>query len=548
MNRREFTKRCAGAAVAIAAPSERIWHQNRALIAAPSESLTTLRDPQVQDLALRAVEAARAAGAQYADVRLTNTVTRSFDAGAPDQTVALGLSVRALVNGYWGWAATPMVSSAEAARVAQKAVAFATACAAQGKPRRVDFGTIPVVHHGDWMTPVKIDPFDLPLVEVRTWLFEMAKIAKDLGNSRGDPKAGSGVGPGPDTMYVNCYKQERLFASTEGSLCTQTVVIIQPQVRFTYRGLVGAVSRLNGPVQAGWERISETPVVALMQREMDRIDDVLAHPLPQKPMNIGRYDIVFTASAMAEFLANTLAPATQLDRALGYEANAGGTSYLGPHPLTVLGTAIASPVVTITADRSTPFALATTKWDDEGVAPTDFTLVKNGIFVDYQTTREQAAWLAPWYAKQGLPVHSHGCAMAPDALSVTMQHTPNLILQPGTATHTVDDLVASLDHGLLVESLNVEMDFQCNTGQAKLGGVTEIQHGKRVANLTGAGLLFRSPELWKNIQALGGSTSQEWIGGYGSVKGEPRQNTGFSIAAVPALIKQQTIIDPNRKA
>jgi TldD protein len=304
---------------------------------------------------------------------------------------------------------------------------------------------------------------------------------------------------------------------------------------------------LSIPVQAGWERITDVDVRELLRQAMDQIDDALAHTLPVKPVEVGRYDLVLTADAMATLLSETLGPATELDRALGYEANAGGTSYLGPHPLTLLGTTIASPLVTVTADRSTPLALATIGWDDEGVAPAPFPLISKGVLVDYQTTREQAAWLAPWYQKEGLPIRSHGCASAPSALSVTMQHTPNLQLHPGSNAQDLDDLVAGLEHGLLIEGLNVHMDFQCNSGIATVGA-TEIRKGKRIARIQNAGLLFRSADFWKNVQAVGGPQSQHWTGGFGSDKGEPTQGTGYSIAAVPAAVKQQTIIDPTRKA
>jgi TldD protein len=247
-------------------------------------------------------------------------------------------------------------------------------------------------------------------------------------------------------------------------------------------------------------------------------------------------------------VSETLGPATELDRALGYEANAGGTSYLGPHPLNLLGTTVASSLVTLTADRSTPLGLATIGWDDEGVAPTAFPLIQKGVLVDYQTTREQATWLSAWYEKRGVPIRSHGCAMSPGALSVAMQHTPNLILQPGAADADVDDLIADLEHGLLVEGLQAKMDFQCNNGLGILAGVTEIRHGKRVSRVRGAGLLFRSSEFWKNVQGLGGGNAMKWVSGFGSGKGEPRQGTPYSIAAVPALVKQLAIIDPMRKA
>jgi TldD protein len=458
------------------------------------------------------------------------------------------MSVRALVNGYWGWAATPTLISPEAIRIGQLATQIATLSATRGKPRTVELRTIPVIRNGEWTTPVTTDPFTLPLVEVHDWLQALTGYVTELGTSRGQ-KASAGSGFGARSIGVGFTKEERLFASTEGSITTQTVITTQPNIAFMYRNVPTDIPYYNFAVQAGWERLANMPLHDLIRQAMDRVDAMLAGPpLPVKPVEVGRYDLVLTADAMATILSDTLGPATELDRALGYEANMDGTSYLGPHPLNFLGTQVASPLVTVTADRSTRLGLATTKWDDEGIEPHDFTLIKSGTLVDYQTTREQAAWLESWYTKQGQPVRSHGCGAAPTALDVTMQHTPNLALQPGTTEQDVDDLVATLEHGLIIENLSNRMDFQCLNGLGLLAGVTEVRKGKRIARIGGAGLLFRAPEFWKDVQALGGPKSSHWIGGFGSQKGNPRQSTPYSVAAVPAWVKEQAIIDPTRKA
>jgi TldD protein len=297
---------------------------------------------------------------------------------------------------------------------------------------------------------------------------------------------------------------------------------------------------------------SDAEVYALVQATRDAVDRQLSQPaLSAKPANIGRYDIVFSARAMADILGATLVPATELDRTLGYEANASGTSYLGPDPMTKLGTPIASPVVTVTAERSTPHAVATVKWDDEGVVPEPFTLVKDGILVDYQTTREQAAWLTPWYHKQGHAVRSHGCAITPSAGMVTTQHTPNIVLQPDAGTADEESLISELEHGLFVPNINVDMDFQCSDGIGHIGTAIEIRNGRRIAAVSfpnnGLGLLFRATDFWKNVQAVSGAKSVEWFDGRQTRKGNPSQSTPYSIATVPALVKQQAIVNLQRK-
>lgn len=567
MQRREFVRASATAStgVALAFTTPRIRSSRRltrssssaattaATTALDPTSTTTLRDPRVRALALRTIDAARSAGAVYADVRLTNTMSRQMSNAphAPQETANLGLSVRALVNGYWGWAATPTLSTDEAVRVARLATQYATLSASRGKPRAVDLGTIPVVHDGDWMTPVKVDPFTLDVVDVYDWLVGIDRHLHDIAASRGAPASSAWI-PRQDRkegiMVLRFEKQERVFASTDGNLLTQTIIVTTPNFKLPYRNAVSlAIPDFNTPVQAGWERVSETPLVDLFIKEMDKAD-AAPPPPPPKPAEVGRYDMVFSARAMAQFLSGTFGDATQLDRTLGYEANATGTSYLGPDPIKRLGGAVAAPLVTITADRSTPFGLATVKWDDEGVAPVDFPLVQQGMLMNYQTTREQAPWLAQWSQKQGQPVRSLGCAMAPTAQEITMQHTPNLMLHPGEGTADVETLIQDLEHGVLIDGMSLQMDFQCLDGYCNALQATEIRAGKRVATLMGAGMLLRADTFWKDIQALGGASSTSYLGGFQSGKGEPAQYTEYSIGAVPARIKQLALINPLRKA
>jgi TldD protein len=559
MKRREFVRTMTTAAMAVAAPRRSswkryaeigLWDETGTRVPAEISALTTLYDPTVQAMATQAVEAAQRAGAQYADVHCTNIILRGCpsNSAAVLQIVKLDMSVRSLVNGYWGWSSTNTLSMSEASRVGQLSAQLATEAAARGRPRTVDLGTIPVVTNQTWETPVEIDPFSLKLTEVFDWLQGVVTYLADRGY-------GITVGSqlGSNLFGAGFTRTERLFASSEGSLTTQTIKTIASTFGVKYRGQILSIPGFNREIQGGWEclvRHSNDELYALVEAEREAADR--RTPLSGKPADIGRYDIVYSAAAMAEILGSTLVPGTELDRALGYEANATGTSYLGPDPMKFLGTPVASSVVTVTAERSTPDALATVKWDDEGVTPQPFALVKNGVLVDYQTTREQAAWLTPWYQKQGRPVASHGCAGAPSAGFVTMQHTPNIVLEPSAGMEDEEELIAQMSHGLFVPRVAVDMDFQCSSGMGTIPGAFEIRNGKRVAVVSFSsgvlGTLFRAMDFWKNVMAVGGAKSAKWFNGSPSLKGEPPQSTGYSIRAVPALVKQQAILDPMRKA
>lgn len=508
-------------------------------------SSTPLRDPRVKTLVLRALDAARSAGATYADVRLTYTQEGT-------ETEDLGFGIRALVNGYWGFAASPYLTEDEAPRLAHEAVTVARAAGA-GVRRVVEWTPMPPVSDGDWRTPIRIDPYDLAPQELMDWQYGLRDYIIDRGTATGGVTT-TNVG----TYYIQCgiRKQERVFASTDETYLTQTVQMIDLMANFDYRGIYTGIDFLT-PVAAGWEYVIDQE--AKMRAELPRLFAAAAEKLrtPVKRVDIGRYDVIFSARAMATLLGVTLGPATQVDRALGYEANAQGTSYLGPDPLALLGSKIASSSVSVTANRSHPLGLATVKWDDEGVAPADFPIITDGVLVDYQTTREQAAWLAPYYQKQGHPIQSHGCAAAPSALELTMQHTPNLVLEPGHSEQDFEALIAGMESGLAIDGdVRVDIDHQKLNGVIYPGTVYTVKHGKRVERTDSRTMpiafLFRTPELWGHVQALGGPASQRWFGlqqySIADIKGEPQQIVAFSAGAVPAVIQQLAVINPMRKA
>jgi TldD protein len=506
------------------------------------ESLPPIQDLRIKALALRAIDAARAAGATYADVRLTHTRERNLSSSSVSDAERMGVGVRALLNGYWGFASGPVWSPDEMARLTREAVDQARTNAL-GKPRVVDLAPAPSVADGHWVMPVKIDPFEISPFEIMDLLQGLQTFTAS--------RLGGGNLAGPTCTLV---AQEKAFASTDGSYCTQRLYRSGGSLEFGKgddsrpgdRRRAGRSHSLLTPAGVGWELFTHQSVREEILRLIEEINEDLK--LPNKPVEVGRFDTVMDALSVARLIDGTLGRATELDRALGYEANASGTSYLND-PFTMVGTYQAgAPALTVTANRSEAGGAATTKWDDEGVTPEEFVLVKDGVLSDFQTTRESAGWMRESYAKRGTPVRSHGCANGPSGIEASMQHTPNLNLAPGRETDDFDSLIAGLTSGIAVRDLGVDMDFQCLNG---LGSAPltfyEVKKGKRVARLSAAAVLFRAPELWKGILALGAAASTRRFG-LAAGKGEPEQTTYHSVTAVPALFKQLTVIDASRKA
>ena len=527
-------------------------HKRPAWSALPSSERLPL-DP-MRDLARTAIDAATTAGASYADAKLTRIVQHGYDCGSQmfNRDVELvGLGVRVLVNGYWGFASSPFWTVDDTVRLAKSAVIQARENA-RGPTRPVEMGERPPVVTGTWATPVRIDPFTIPIEEKRDFITYWKTVAAQIG--LGFDAYGTG-----SSCTLDFDRQERVVATTDGSLISQTTYetaghIAMSPLNAQMTGSQAKVSIAQLDRRAvGWELFLDAKIPdQIMGPAREEIQRQNRRRQRSKPVMVGRYTIVCDGATMASLLDTTLGVATQLDRALGYEANAGGTSFLDD-PLTMLGAyKVASPLVTVTANRSAPTQLATVKWDDEAVAPSEVTLIKDGVLVDFQTTREQAGWLAPYYQKKGRPVRSNGCAASESALDITLQMVPNLALLPAASGVSVQDMVQAVPDGILIEGGRADCDWQGRSGLL-VGTMRQIKRGQLGDTLTHGAIQFDTLDLWKKVAAVGNPST---VGGldvtqytrFGRTeKGEPSQVTSHSIRAAAAIIENQPLVDPTRQ-
>jgi TldD protein len=517
------------------------------LYAPLGDSLAERADPDVmKKLAMEAINAAKDAGAQYADVRLTRSVSQRFFIGSTLITGAnvidmqyVAVGVRVLINNAWGFASSPFWRMKEMSILAKNAVEQAKANSV-GAKQPVEMGKVPPAT-GDWTMPIRVDPFTIPIEERIDFMTSWMEFASNFRR---------GVNHGMSQMHFK--RQERAVATTDGVLVTQTLyetsgefsINVTTQDWRTSKSMSVNATGLT-PAGAGWELFLDAKIPDQIPTLVAHADELLS--IPTRRINVGRYDLVMDADSVAQLMGATIGAATELDRAMGLEANASGTSYLSP-PLDVLkrGGLIASPLVTITGNRSMPQGVATVKWDDEGVEPDTFTIVRKGVLVDFQTTREQAAWLAPWYKAQNLPIRSHGCAASDSAMHFPILHSPNMELQPSASDIGLDELVADTSRGLAVFGGSVAMDYQGSSGTGSAPIIREIVNGKLGALVAGVSYQVTG-NMWRMLTSLGGPHSVKRLA-YSRFKGEPLQGTTHSILAVPAKFRNVSVFDAMRRA
>jgi len=538
-SRREFLKTSAAAA-ATTAVGARILSGGD--IFAATRPTPTIGDPATRELMQVALDVAKSSGASYADVRVSarrqqNVNTRDKIVQGVSDNDTYGIGVRTLVDGAWGFAATSQLTKDAVASITKSAITQAKANrASQLHP--VVLAPTPGNQVGEWKSPIQTDPFTIPIVDKVALLLaanaEAAKV-KQVRNV---------------TSSMFFLREEKTLMTSDGSYIVQTIYRTQPSMTVTAvsedrTDFQSRASNDVAPMGIGYEHVLN----AKLGENATRWANDAVEKLSAKPVDPGKYDLVLHPSNLWLTLHETVAHPTELDRALGYEANYAGTSFVAP-PEKVLGQLkFGSTVMNIQGDREQPGSLAAIGWDDEAVKPIRFDIIKDGVFVDYQTTREQASMLEWYYKKVGKPVRSYGCSYAQSWADVQFQRMPNVSLLPGKNDYTWEDVISQTDKGIaIVGDGSFSIDQQRYNGQFAGQCFYEIKGGKITGMLKDVAYQFRTPEFWGSMELIGGPRSYHLGGAFGDAKGQPGQSNAISHGCVPARFKQVNIINTGRRA
>ncbi len=542
--RRDFMKQSGAAFGASLLAGSAIAGIPSLLSAAPAPSSKALdafyNAPAIKEVMAAALAAAKAAGATYADVRCSRqrqnfVFTREQQIQQVVDTDTIGIGVRALVAGTWGFAATRILTNDGAATAAREAVAIAKASKV-ARDRMVEWLPSPVVNDGYFKSAYVTDPFDISIEEKADLLLRANAAAL---KTKGVKYIFSGF------FFV---KDERNYANTDGTTTRQDVVRSWPTMQITAvsADFTDFQNRSNmvSPAARGWEYVLKNDLVGNAGKWGE--DAVAA--LTAKPVEVGRYDLVLDPSNLWLTIHESVAHPTELDRAMGYEANYADTSFVAP-PEKMLGKLkYGPPILNIQGDRMQEGGLSTIGWDDDGVKPDEFLIIKNGMLNDYQTTREQAPWLRWWYEKNGRPVRSHGCAYAQGWDNVQFQRMPNVSLLPGEKDLKIDDLVSATDRGILIVG-DGSFSIDQQRFNAQFGGQTyhEIKGGKIVGVLKDVAYQIRTPDFWNSLDMIGGKSSYSMGGSFFDGKGQPGQVNAVSHGSPPARFRNVNVINTGRK-
>jgi TldD protein len=494
-------------------------------------------------LASAALNAAQMAGADYADIRITTNrsqfvATReAIVAGVADSETS-GFGIRVLVDGTWGFAASRDVTMDEVARVARVAVEQGRANrAAQLRP--VELAPLDWTGRGEWRSPVEVEPFDIPIEEKVDLLLEANAAALAV----------NGVAFANSNMRF--LREEKFFASTDGVITDQTVYKSAGGVNVTAvapdRSDFQSISSIDVmPKGIGFEHIVDSDFVGNAPIWADQA----VQKLSAKPVQPGRYDLVLRPSHLWLTIHEAIAHPTELDRIMGFEANYAGTSFISSAEEYLGSFRYGPDFMNIEGERETPGALSTVGWDDEGVRPDRYLIVKDGILNDLQTTREQAPWLGEWYASQGKPVRSHGNSYGQSWAVTQFQRMPNINLLPHPDRDVPEEeLIDGIENGILIDG-DGSFSIDQQRYNAQFGGQVfyEIKNGEITGMLKDVAYQIRTPEFWNAMDLIGGESTYFMGGSMGDGKGQPAQSNSISHGCPVTRHRDITVINTGRRA
>ena len=499
---------------------------------------------QLADIALNA---ATAKGASYADVRIGRylnqfVVTREKRVQNVSNTESFGVGIRVIANGCWGFAASYKVTKEAIAQTAERAVAVAKANA---KIKANTVQLVPQKGYGEvsWKTPIEKSAFEVPVKEKVDLLLSVNNIALQGGAN-----------------FINsailAVNEQKYFASTDGSYIDQDVHRLFPTFTVTKidkaSGKFDTRKALSSPVGMGYEYLTPLPgskVTGIVTRYKDRYDmleDVKAatedvtQKLVAKSVEPGKYDLVLDPSHLWLTIHESVAHPTELDRVLGYEANFAGTSFLSLEKLRSRNFNFGSKMVNIVADKLQRGSLGAVGYDDEGVGTKQWDIIKDGVLVNFQAIRDQAHIL-------GLN-ESQGCCYAQSWSDVQFQRMPNVSLQPGKETLSVDDLIKNVEKGIyIIGDGSFSIDQQRYNFQ--FGGQTfyEIKNGKIAGMLKDVAYQANTQEFWNSCAAIADKNDYRLGGAFNDGKGQPPQSNAVSHGSSTTRFNGVNVINTARK-
>ena len=514
------------------------------LIAIPMRSrrsVATFAPPLLDPNTLRAaaqtvIEAAVAAGAQFADVRLNER--REFRAGDAGMDGLLrftyGCGLRVRVNGREAFVGSLDLSHDGLVQTASCAVAMARQL--PPSDHASSFLSTPNVT-GEWVAPLEIDPFAVSPDDHVFISHGFTTLAR-----RWNVDAGG---------YFHWESENRIFASSAGSLVTQRWTRCWPNFGVgatTWRDDRGSTSLAISsfaPYTGGMEAILGPERHEALESAADEVAMLVRSPIAVG--EVGRRPVVMDGHATAMVLGTALVPSLSAARLIGEEQDGAGTSFLTsaqPNP----GQSLFAPSLEMWVEQeATQYGAA--RWDDEGVATRAFPLISAGTITNVLGTRTTIPAIAEAPELRGTVIPRTpsvpGVAFASDITLAPGARPPVIGIRPASSDSSLAALIATMQDGLIVRGGSyANLDQQGANGMVQPRFLIEVRRGVVVRRLIDTRLEFATRKLCAAITTVGDPSTVQWAPC--TLGGGMLWNATQSVVKAPAMHFREINVVPNR--
>jgi TldD protein len=494
-----------------------------------------------------ALNTAKAKGASYADARIgryLNQVVNTQEKRVSDivNTESVGIGIRVIANGTWGFASTSNLTPDSIAKTAEQAVAVAMA---NSKFQTVPVQLAPVKGVGEvsWNTPIVKNAMEVPIQDKVDILLSANAAAMSNGANY-------------ITSILFLVNEQKYFASTDGSYIDQDVHRLWAPFFATAIGENGFKQRtgLGNPVGMGFEyldgkeedKIHITGAAVGYKNSYDIVEDAAAAgkqlqaKLKAKSVEPGKYDLVLDPAHLMLTIHESVGHPLELDRVLGYEANYAGTSFATLDKWKSGKFKYGSDIVNLFADKTQPYSLGNVGYDDEGVKTKEWDLVKDGTLVNYQAIRDQVHMIDQ--------KESHGCCYSQSWRDVQFQRMPNVSLKPNEKDISANDVIKDVENGIYIAGRgSFSIDQQRYNFQ--FGGQLffEIKDGKITEQIEDVAYQSNTQEFWNSCTQMAGKSDYRLGGSFFDGKGQPSQVSAVSHGCPTTRFNNINVINTARK-
>lgn len=450
-------------------------------------------------------------GFQLAQIRFVNVRTEAINyrMGLPFQSSRSfneGVAIRIRANNAWGFAATNDLDSNSILKTAENAWKIALASANVPRPNIVELVDEPV-YSDDYSVKINKDPFKMDFEEKASLIQDANKLTIAETQQVRDAIAS-----------YNARDVHSHLISSDGNNIKQRILMIGADINAVAVGPTGPQNRdLDMNKTGGWEMIEDFDFMGSAEVVKQEAIE-LATTAEKCPKNY-KGTLILDPWQLGLTIHESCGHPTELDRVLGYEADFAGTSWMTPDKLGNLQ--YGNELVNITQDPTIPGILGHIKYDDEGVKARPVPIIKEGIFVGYQSDREHASII-------GLD-RSSGNSRAEGYNDVPIIRMNSMNLEPAKGNDgfkNIDELIEDTKDGIYAiryKSHSIDdkrLNFQFST---QIG--YRIENGEITKTLKDISYQGITPEFWGSVSGI--TRTSELHGHPNCGKGAPNMQVGY---------------------